>query len=77
MPELESVICVIVLQTVPFHPSMFGNTLEDAMELQKERFPDRQLPWIVTALCDKMLTLGAHETEGVFRYDQAQSTCSR
>ena len=25
-----------------FHPSMFGNTLEDVMQLQKERYPDRK-----------------------------------
>ncbi|XP_062504301.1 rho GTPase-activating protein 39-like isoform X2 [Corticium candelabrum] len=51
----------------PYHPSMFGNTLEDVMELQQERFADRALPWIMTTLCAKMLELRAHETEGVFR----------
>jgi hypothetical protein len=54
-------------RAAPFHPSMFGNTLEDAMELQKEKFPNSELPWIVTTLCEKMLVLGALETEGVFR----------
>jgi hypothetical protein len=57
----------VCLQAAPFHPSMFGNTLEDAMELQKEKFPNSELPWIVTTLCEKMLVLGALETEGVFR----------
>ena len=46
---------------------MFGNTLEDVMELQKDRFPDRQLPWIVVVLAEEVFRLGGEKTEGIFR----------
>lgn len=29
---------------------MFGNTLDEVMELQKDRFPYRKLPWIQVTL---------------------------
>ena len=54
-------------QQQPFHPSMFGTTLEEVMELQKEKFPDLQLPWVVTALTDAVLQLSGPQTEGIFR----------
>ncbi|XP_072022049.1 uncharacterized protein [Amphiura filiformis] len=50
-----------------FHPSMFGNTLEDVMDLQKDRFPDRELPWIVVVLAEEVFRLGGEKTEGIFR----------
>ncbi|XP_072163081.1 uncharacterized protein [Diadema setosum] len=50
-----------------FQPSMFGNTLEEAMELQKERFPDNQLPWIVVVLSEEVLRLNGQQCEGIFR----------
>jgi len=31
---------------------MFGNTLSEVMELQKEKFPFRKLPWIQTTLSE-------------------------
>ena len=37
-----------------FHPSMFGNTLGDVMEPQKDLFPDRQLPLIVKVLAEEV-----------------------
>ncbi|PIK50092.1 hypothetical protein BSL78_13018 [Apostichopus japonicus] len=48
-------------------PSMFGEMLEDVMALQETRFPDRKLPWIVVALTEEILRLGAEKTEGIFR----------
>ncbi|GAU89076.1 hypothetical protein RvY_01671 [Ramazzottius varieornatus] len=50
-----------------FHPSMFGNTLEDVMQLQKERYPDRKLPWIQTTLSEEVRRLNGMRTEGIFR----------
>ncbi|KAK2154868.1 hypothetical protein LSH36_255g02019 [Paralvinella palmiformis] len=50
-----------------FHPSMFGSTLEDVMLMQKDKFPDRKLPWIQTALSEEVLRLNGAKTEGVFR----------
>ena len=50
-----------------FRPSMFGNTLEETMALQKDRYPTRQLPWVQTALSEEVLKLQGAETEGIFR----------
>ena len=46
---------------------MFGSTLEDVMLMQKDKFPDRKLPWIQTALSEEVLRLNGAKTEGVFR----------
>ncbi|KAJ0180022.1 hypothetical protein K1T71_004613 [Dendrolimus kikuchii] len=50
-----------------FRQSMFGNTLSEVMSLQKERFPNRQLPWVQVALSQQVLALNGRETEGIFR----------
>ncbi|XP_050672111.1 rho GTPase-activating protein 39 [Leptidea sinapis] len=50
-----------------FRQSMFGNTLQEVMTLQKERFPNRQLPWVQVALSQQVLALNGKETEGIFR----------
>ncbi len=50
-----------------FRQSMFGGTLNEAMEIQQERFPHRRLPWILTTLTDQILRLGGTTTEGIFR----------
>lgn len=34
--------------------SMFGNTLDEVMELQKDRFPYRKLPWIQVVLSQQV-----------------------
>ncbi|XP_036672625.2 rho GTPase-activating protein 39 [Drosophila suzukii] len=47
--------------------SMFGNTLSEVMELQKEKFPFRKLPWIQTTLSEHVLLLNGKQTEGIFR----------
>jgi len=50
-----------------FHPSMFGSTLDDVMLMQRERYPDRKLPWIQTILSEEVLRLNGAKTEGIFR----------
>lgn len=50
-----------------FSPSMFGSSLEEVMALQKERYPDRQLPWVQTRLSEEVLGLNGDQTEGIFR----------
>jgi hypothetical protein len=46
---------------------MFGTTLEEVIELQKDKFPDHQLPWVVSILADAVLQLRGPQTEGIFR----------
>ena len=55
-------------QSAPFHPPLFGASLEEVMELQTETHPELPIPWVVTALCDVVLTLNGPKTEGIFRY---------
>ncbi|KAJ8278211.1 hypothetical protein GJAV_G00085110 [Gymnothorax javanicus] len=50
-----------------FSPSMFGSSLEEVMALQKERYPDRELPWVQTRLSEEVLGLNGDQTEGIFR----------
>ena len=38
------------------------------MELQKDKFPDHTLPWVIEALTDAVLKLNGPQTEGIFRY---------
>lgn len=51
-----------------FSPSMFGSALQEVMSMQKERYPDRQLPWVQTRLSEEVLALNGDQTEGIFRY---------
>jgi Rho GTPase-activating protein 39 len=50
-----------------FRTSMFGNNLDEVMEVQKERYPQRKLPWVQTTLSEEVLRLQGAQTEGVFR----------
>uniref|UniRef100_H0X878 Rho GTPase-activating protein 39 n=2 Tax=Otolemur garnettii TaxID=30611 RepID=H0X878_OTOGA len=50
-----------------FSPSMFGSGLQEVMSMQKERYPDRQLPWVQTRLSEEVLALNGDQTEGIFR----------
>uniref|UniRef100_A0A8C1QLI7 Rho GTPase-activating protein 39 n=1 Tax=Cyprinus carpio TaxID=7962 RepID=A0A8C1QLI7_CYPCA len=50
-----------------FRPSMFGSSLEEVMSMQKDRYPDRQLPWVQTRLSEEVLSLNGDQTEGIFR----------
>ncbi|XP_044152043.1 rho GTPase-activating protein 39-like isoform X2 [Bufo gargarizans] len=48
-------------------PSLFGSSLEEIMERQKDVYPDRRLPWVQTQLSQQVLSLGGEKTEGIFR----------
>ena len=50
-----------------FNPSMFGSTLEEILDLQKDRFPEKKLPWLQTTLSEEILGLNGAQTEGIFR----------
>ncbi|XP_067654660.1 rho GTPase-activating protein 39-like isoform X1 [Haliotis asinina] len=50
-----------------FHPSMFGSSLDDVLLMQKDRYPERTLPWIQTILSEEVLRLNGAQTEGIFR----------
>ena len=50
-----------------FRPSMFGGTLSETMDMQRERFPHKRLPWILTVLSEQILQLNGAKTEGIFR----------
>ncbi|XP_076133898.1 rho GTPase-activating protein 39 [Alosa pseudoharengus] len=63
-PCLEEIIHA---RNAIFNPSMFGSCLEEIMSLQKERYPERQLPWIQTRLSEEVLALNGDQTEGIFR----------
>ena len=58
-----------------FRPSMFGSTLDEIMNLQKERFPHYRLPWLQTTLSEQILRLQGTQTEGIFRYVHYYSIC--
>ena len=47
---------------------MFGTSLEEVMEMQKEKFPEYRMPWVVQALVDAVLQLQGPSTEGIFRW---------
>lgn len=57
------------MQKAIFQPSMFGNTLDEIMMMQADRFPDRSLPWIQTTLSEEVLRLNGACVEGIFRWD--------
>lgn len=49
---LRDILIIVWLgpQEQIFRDSMFGNTIQEVMELQKQRFPDRKLPWVQVTL---------------------------
>ncbi|KAK5930304.1 hypothetical protein CgunFtcFv8_026550 [Champsocephalus gunnari] len=63
-PSLEEILHA---RNAIFSPSMFGSSLEEVMALQKERYPDNQLPWVQTRLSEEVLGLNGDQTEGIFR----------
>lgn len=46
---------------------MFGNTLEEVMELQRTIIPGKKIPWIQHTLSQQILILQGKQTEGIFR----------
>jgi len=59
-------VCVLHQRSL-VEPSMFSNTLSEIMLMQRDRYPERRLPWIQTALSEEVLRLNGHLTEGIFR----------
>ena len=56
------------MQDAPFNPSMFGTSLEDIIEMEAAKFPDRKgIPWVVEVLVETVLKLNGPQTEGIFR----------
>jgi len=51
----------------PFRHTVFGVTLQEVMETQKEFAPDEELPLVLTRLAKKVIELNGHKTEGIFR----------
>lgn len=49
--------------------SMFSNTLEEVMEIQEERFPGLNVPWVIIELCEAILRLRGPSTQGIFRQE--------
>ncbi|WWC72523.1 uncharacterized protein I206_106485 [Kwoniella pini CBS 10737] len=50
-----------------FYPSVYGESLDRIMELQKRAYPDLKVPVILPFLADGILALGGLESEGIFR----------
>ncbi|CAG8561530.1 10944_t:CDS:10 [Dentiscutata erythropus] len=53
----------------PFHPSLFGETLDFVMKLklQRESYPNLKLPCILPFLANAILELKGQASEGIFR----------
>ncbi|GBC02411.1 hypothetical protein RclHR1_04600011 [Rhizophagus clarus] len=51
----------------PFHPSVFGETLEFIMNLQAKSFPHLKVPRILPFLSNSILELNGQTSEGIFR----------
>ena len=49
--------------------SQFGITLTEVMKMQKDKYPNMQVPWILTTLCQKIIELNGKATEGIFRIE--------
>lgn len=67
------------LLDAPYKAALFGVTLQDVMEAQKDLAPDAELPLILTVMCAKIKELHGQRTEGIFRVpgDVAQMTALR
>ncbi|VDN35123.1 unnamed protein product [Gongylonema pulchrum] len=50
-----------------FNPPQFSAPLEELMEMQAEKYPERMLPWLETTLIDLILSADGQHTEGLFR----------
>ncbi|WWC92229.1 uncharacterized protein L201_007183 [Kwoniella dendrophila CBS 6074] len=50
-----------------FYPSVYGESLDRIMELQKRAYPTLKVPVILPFLADGILALGGLQAEGIFR----------
>ena len=80
-PKKPSIDDIDQSRLLIFRPSMFGGTLTETMEVQRERFPHLRLPWFMTTVADQILRLNGTGTEGIFRipadYEEVLSLKSR
>eukprot|EP01125_Pyxidicula_operculata_P005721 TRINITY_DN1_c6_g1_i2.p1 TRINITY_DN1_c6_g1~~TRINITY_DN1_c6_g1_i2.p1 ORF type:complete len:579 (-),score=201.13 TRINITY_DN1_c6_g1_i2:224-1960(-) len=51
----------------PFMKHVFGVTLSDIMEIQRDIDPKAEIPLVLTLLTKAVLDLNGHQTEGIFR----------
>jgi len=51
----------------PFKPSVFGEALEDVMEMQKVDRASLQVPYVLIFLSDAVIHLDGKKAEGIFR----------
>ena len=42
-----------------FRPSMFGGTLQETLNIQRDKFPARRLPWILTTLTEQIMGMSS------------------
>jgi len=64
IPDIKELIGVI---EAPFKKQVFGTTLDEIMEVQREMDKKAQLPLVLTTLAQAVLDLEGHLTEGIFR----------
>ncbi|OAF65355.1 hypothetical protein A3Q56_06909, partial [Intoshia linei] len=48
--------------------SLFGNSLEELMKMQKDKYPNLKVPWIMIAMIDLIFSLNGSNIEGIFRF---------
>ncbi|VDK47753.1 unnamed protein product [Anisakis simplex] len=53
-----------------FSPPQFCASLDDLMEMQAEKYPERRLPWVQTTLIDLILSSDGQHTEARLRLDR-------
>eukprot|EP01104_Vermistella_antarctica_P005944 TRINITY_DN1668_c0_g1_i1.p1 TRINITY_DN1668_c0_g1~~TRINITY_DN1668_c0_g1_i1.p1 ORF type:complete len:571 (+),score=117.45 TRINITY_DN1668_c0_g1_i1:120-1715(+) len=55
------------MNEAPFVKSTFGGSLQDVMELQREKYPSAKLPMVLTSLAEAVQKLNGFSTMGIFR----------
>jgi hypothetical protein len=48
--------------------AIFGLSLQEVMEKQKDKYPDAELPRVLDVLVDAVFKMDGTRTEGIFRY---------
>ena len=46
---------------------MFGNTLKDILQIQRNQYLDNRVPWSLTSLPEAILLQNGLEREGIFQ----------
>lgn len=65
--EIIELTFILEFQEQIFRDSMFGNNLSEIMELQRDIYPERKIPWIQDTLSKQILMMQGKQTEGIFR----------